>query len=416
MARSRSAAFSLRVSASLCSSVTTCPVLAERNAAPATPAAASSAENPPAYTTMAPASGMTALRSAVLPVPGAASPRLRDHRHQALEILPQPLERADLPHPVINAVLIRPCHDLRGTGDDLAAIASIDEDEPAAGPGLFRGEVHGVPAGGEQLPVMQVPGPGPAGALVAGQDVIPAGAGVGLGHGLRGLEVEERFHPAVPGDRRVIGGVRGRELRDVQVLVRRDGAVEEPDPGRRRQMGLVRYKPHLPQPPGVRFFNGSDAPDKNLNIPQFSTTYATDDTSIARHGRMESFLNLESAQPMSEADARARGDYILSRYQRASWAGPWNLHHGQLLTTGGHPVNLATEQARTCCRLILVDGGYGGEVIPGAPKIVTGAYQYSVDDGVGQVSALQRLRQDFESLMSVITQTRGRGAGDWQHR
>src|SRR6266496_3336741 len=60
MARSRSAAFSLRVSASLCSSVTTCPVLAERNAAPATPAAASSAENPPAYTTMAPASGMTA--------------------------------------------------------------------------------------------------------------------------------------------------------------------------------------------------------------------------------------------------------------------------------------------------------------------------------------------------------------------
>ncbi len=179
---------------------------------------------------------------------------------------------------------------------------------------------------------------------------------------------------------------------------------------------LIRYKTHLPQPPGVRFFNGSDAPDKNLNIPQFSTTYATDDTSIARHGRMESFLNLESAQPMSEADARARGDYILSRYQRASWAGPWNLHHGQLLTTGGHPVNLATEQARTCCRLILVDGGYGGEVIPGAPKIVTGAYQYSVDDGVGQVSALQRLRQDFESLMSVITQTRGRGAGDWQHR
>src|SRR6266496_870455 len=139
--------------------------------------------------------------------------------------------------------------------------------------------------------------PGPAGALVAGQDVIPAGAGVGLGHGLRGLEVEERFHPAVPGDRRVIGGVRGRELRDVQVLVRRVGAVEEPDPGRLRQMGLVPDETHLPPPPGVRFFNGSVAPDKHLNIPQFSTTYATDDTSIARHGRMESFLNLESAQP-----------------------------------------------------------------------------------------------------------------------
>src|SRR6266536_887999 len=208
MARSRSAAFSLRVSASLCSSVTTCPVLAERNAAPATPAAASSAENPPAYTTMAPASGMTALRSAVLPVPGAASPRLRDHRHQALEILPQPLERADLPHPVINAVLIRPCHDLRGTGDDLAAIASIDEDEPAAGPGLFRGEVHGVPAGGEQLPVMQVPGPGPAGALVADElrvDVPGEGAG-----------------DRAVGDQEPVDG--GGELRDGQDVAARPGA------------------------------------------------------------------------------------------------------------------------------------------------------------------------------------------------
>jgi len=178
----------------------------------------------------------------------------------------------------------------------------------------------------------------------------------------------------------------------------------------------VNYKTHLPQPPGVRFFNGSDAPNKNLNIPQFSRTWATDDASIARHGRMESFLNLESAPPMSEADARARGDYILSRYQRASFAGPFTLHYGQLLTTGGHPVNLAAEQARTCCRLLLSDYGYGGEVIPGAPQIITGNYQYSVDDGVGQIMPLQTLRHDFESLMSVITQTRGRGAGDWQRR
>ncbi len=179
---------------------------------------------------------------------------------------------------------------------------------------------------------------------------------------------------------------------------------------------LIRYKTHLPQPGGLRFFNGSDAPDKNLNIPQFSTTYATDDTSIARHGRMESFLNLESAPPMSEADAQARGDYILSRYQRASFAGPFTLHYGQLLTVGGHPVNLAAEQARTCCKLILTDYGYGGEVRPGAPQIVTGNYSYSVDDGVGQITPLQNLRTDFSSLMSVITETRGRGAGDWQRR
>jgi hypothetical protein len=177
----------------------------------------------------------------------------------------------------------------------------------------------------------------------------------------------------------------------------------------------VRYKTHLPQPPGVRFFNGSDQPDKNINIPQFSNTWATDDASIQRHGRMESFYNLESAPPMTAAEAEARGDFILSRYQRASFAGPFTLHYGQLLTTGGHPVNLAAEQARTVCKLILADGSYGGEVRPGAPQIVTGAYSYDVDAGVGQVTPLQNLRTDFSSLMSVITETRGRGTG-WQHR
>jgi hypothetical protein len=35
---------------------------------------------------------------------------------------------------------------------------------------------------------------------------------------------------------------------------------------------------------------------------------------------------------------------------------------------------------------------------------------------VGQLSPLQLLRTDFESLMSVITQTRGHGVGDWQRR
>ena len=178
----------------------------------------------------------------------------------------------------------------------------------------------------------------------------------------------------------------------------------------------VRYKTHLPQPPGVRFFNGSDAPDKNINIPQFSTTWATDDASIRRHGRMESFLNLESAPPMSAADAEARGDFILSRYRRASFAGPFVLHYGQLQTTGGHSVNLAAEQARTCCKLILTDYGYGGEVIPGAPQIVTGSYSYDVDSGTATLTPLQHLHTDFSSLMSVITATRGRGAGDWQRR
>ena len=47
---------------------------------------------------------------------------------------------------------------------------------------------------------------------------------------------------------------------------------------------------------------------------------------------------------------------------------------------------------------------------------MTGRYEYSVDDGVATLSPLQHLHTDFSSLMSVITATRGRGAGDWQRR
>jgi len=185
----------------------------------------------------------------------------------------------------------------------------------------------------------------------------------------------------------------------------------------------VRYKlpyPGLPPftnvPPPTRFYNSADVPEKNYNVPQYRTTYVTNDASIAKHGLMESFVDFSSGHGTTEATAQARAQFILDRYQRASFAGPFTVHHGQLTTTGGHPVNLATEQARTVCKLILTDYGYGGEVIPGSPQIITGQYQYSVDDGVGTITPFQSLRKDFATLMSTIVQTRGHGAGDWQRR
>jgi hypothetical protein len=173
----------------------------------------------------------------------------------------------------------------------------------------------------------------------------------------------------------------------------------------------IRYKPPSL---GIKFFNGSDAtaaPEKNANVPQVRRTSVTNFDSVFRHGRMEALLDLTSAPRQTEAQAQAVGQFVLDRYVRASFAGPFEVGFGQLLTTGGHPIDLATEQAGTVCKLILTDYGYGGEVRPGAPQIITGEYEYHVEEQRALVTPFQSLRHDIAALMAEVAETRGRGKG-----
>ena len=55
-------------------------------------------------------------------------------------------------------------------------------------------------------------------------------------------------------------------------------------------------------------------------------------------------------------------------YTRASFAGPFTASRGQLMTSGGAPIDPGTDQAGTVCQLILTDYAYGGEVTPQLPR------------------------------------------------
>jgi len=144
------------------------------------------------------------------------------------------------------------------------------------------------------------------------------------------------------------------------------------------------------------------SPDLGSGFPaQYANAWSTDDGSIAKHGRLETFLDLSSAGPMLAADAQAVGDGILSRYQRASYAGAFTVSYGQLLTLGGQPVDLAAyfgPENGMVCRLILADQGWGGEVTMSTPVFAAGRYEYDDDSNTAVIEPFNSIRGDFAAL------------------
>jgi hypothetical protein len=118
----------------------------------------------------------------------------------------------------------------------------------------------------------------------------------------------------------------------------------------------------------------------------YAVTSVQDAASVAAHGVMETYLDLSSAGVMPASAAQAVGNGVLAAYVRASFAGPFTASYGQLLTTGGQPIDPGTDQAGTVVRPVLTDYGYGGEVTPNAPmSFVVGAYSW---DDFAQVATL----------------------------
>jgi len=122
---------------------------------------------------------------------------------------------------------------------------------------------------------------------------------------------------------------------------------------------------------------------------------------IAAHGTLEEPVDLTPAGVMTPAAATGYAQAMLNYYIGAAYAGPFTVRYGQLLTTGGSPIDLGTDQAATVARLIVTDAGYGGEVTPGPVTFVVGAYEYDDDAQVATITPWQSYRNDFSSLLTV---------------
>ncbi len=149
----------------------------------------------------------------------------------------------------------------------------------------------------------------------------------------------------------------------------------------------------------------NSVPDIGAGFPaKYATVWATDDNSIAKHGRSEAYVDLSSNGAMLSSDALSVGTSVLKRYKRASYAGPFSVRQGQLLNTGGQPADLGCffqgRDGPMVCRLMLADQAYGGEVLPGAPTFMAGRYEYSDDDQTAQITPFQTMSEDLAGMLS----------------
>ena len=134
----------------------------------------------------------------------------------------------------------------------------------------------------------------------------------------------------------------------------------------------------------------------------FAITSASNPASVAAHGQMEYFLDVSSAGVMSATAARAIGQQVLTRFVRASFAGPFTASPGQVRTTGGQPVDLGCDGAGLVYQVMVTDGGYGGEVAPAPLVFMSGAYEYDEDTGTATITPFQSARHDLASLISQL--------------
>jgi len=153
----------------------------------------------------------------------------------------------------------------------------------------------------------------------------------------------------------------------------------------------------------IRYEVSADTTDGSGNsVPAvYAVTSVQNAQSVAAHGVLETYVDLSDAGIMNAAAAAAVGNSVLQIYQRASFSGPFTASYGQLLNTGGVPIDPGTDQASNVVRLILTDFGYGGEIALNQPVTFTvGSYSW---DDFAQVATLTPYQSVDASLTGLLS-------------
>lgn len=146
-----------------------------------------------------------------------------------------------------------------------------------------------------------------------------------------------------------------------------------------------------------------DTADTSGGAGTYDLAEAENVLNIGKHGRIEATWDLSSAGVMTSGQAATAGADVLSRYNAASFSQPFTVSYGQYLTTGGTPVDLSTERAGEVVRLLLTDGGYGGQVAPSISiTFPVGKIEYDDDHSAAQITPFANIRNDLKSMLSAV--------------
>lgn len=134
----------------------------------------------------------------------------------------------------------------------------------------------------------------------------------------------------------------------------------------------------------------------------YSTTFADIPGSVARHGRMEYYLDLSSAGPMTQPQAAQIGQNVLSKYIRANFSGSFSVQPGQLLNVGGFPVDLGCNWVGYLASVQAENYAAGGEVGFGPMTFQIGEYEFDDDSQTALVTPYQNARTDMSSVIAQL--------------
>lgn len=144
--------------------------------------------------------------------------------------------------------------------------------------------------------------------------------------------------------------------------------------------------------------------DTNTAAATYATTSVTSSTREAAHGRSEDRMDISSAGVYSSGAAQTAATNALKKFTRAQYSTPFTVQPGQLLNTGGQPVDLGLFWAdgftAMCCELWLADYSYGGEVTGGPVNLLVGGYTYNAD-GTATITPFESARHDWSSVMGA---------------
>lgn len=124
---------------------------------------------------------------------------------------------------------------------------------------------------------------------------------------------------------------------------------------------------------------------------------------IAAHDVLEDYWDLSDAGVMTGSAATALAAAALTKYDAASYAGPFTAQQGDYLTVGGVPVDNGCEHAGEVVQLILADGSYGGEVMPTPPiTFPVGRVQFDAPSGSLSITPFQAWTGDLSNVLASL--------------
>jgi hypothetical protein len=129
--------------------------------------------------------------------------------------------------------------------------------------------------------------------------------------------------------------------------------------------------------------------------------YVNNAQAETQFGNGEQYVDMTNAGLMASTAAQANAQAILNQYITAMYSGTYNVRYGQLLTTGGQPVDPAMEQAGNVYRLLLTDGSYGGNVVAGPVTFVGGNVAWDDDSLTAQITPYQSYKTDLSTLLTA---------------